>query len=121
MTVFVSIATADIDVKPSELEPFFFVNQDDPALGGCTPAQTQWLQIAYREAIVMIRGAMKAIDDVKMGRDLRDTGKQQQWDKTSAMLIEMFDIHFHPLAAIGIRDSKQQARLNAITGEIEDS
>jgi len=45
----------------AQLEDFYIVNKDDPATGGCTPDQVEWLSNAYTEAMKMVNGAIAEV------------------------------------------------------------
>lgn len=67
----------------------------------------------------MIRQANDAIDFVKKGRSPTDVGLQQQWDKTAALLIDIFEIHVHPEK--GVTDPDQFNRLIEIQGKSQQA
>lgn len=103
-------------VVASDLEPYYYVNEDDPARGGCTKSQLAFLEDAYTEAIDMIRNAIEDIDYVLQPRDRTgDFDRKNHWDKTAELLIQVFDIHPHALG--GIRDQRQRNRLTSVRGK----
>ena len=113
-TWLISIVAAEVQIIGSEPDPYFFINQDGPDLGGCTDAQVEWVREAYREATMMIRGAMNAIDFVRAKRDLKDETKQRRWDKIATEIIQMFGISVHPL--FGVRSPKRNTQLASARG-----
>ena len=60
------------------LEKHYIVNKNDPDQGGCTPDQVEWLNEAFNEAILMVRGAMSDVRWVLEGQVAHDEEKDQR-------------------------------------------
>ncbi len=99
----------------AQLEDFYIVNKDDPATGGCTPDQVEWLSNAYTEAMKMVNGAIADIDAAKAPRSVDNVDDELKWNKAASMLIQMFDII--PSYLGGVPDVAQSARLTTARGE----
>ena len=106
-------------VATATLDGYYYVNKDDPSLGGCTDDQAEWLGQAYEEAVVMIEGAIDATRCVQRRRDLSNPGESQRWDKIFIELHQMFDVHVHQLGTI--LDRAQKAPLGEVIGKTHKS
>ena len=60
VAVFNGVILAEDD--DAQIEKFYIVSRDDPAMGGCTNDEILQVKTAYTEAMKMVRGAMSDID-----------------------------------------------------------
>ena len=106
-------------VATATLDGWYYVNKDDPSLGGCTEDQAAWLEQAYEEAVEMIEGAIEAIAFVQTKRNPLIPAEAFRWDKIYVELLQMFDVSVHAFGRI--MDPSERTRLGDVVSKTHKS
>lgn len=114
----------DIDADTDlQIEKSYIISKDDPATaGGCTPSQVRYLNEAYTEAMMMVRGAIRDIDTFnaplpRRSKDNVNAVDQQKYDKIVIMLGQLFGIRTRDEENGGPKDREERDRLAMVRGE----